>query len=68
MVNTQEFKNKIESILSQEYRIEFLGSNFDEIVHLLTDMNAEKIYSWLHEVMEKKVQPIVTGSKKTYKS
>ncbi len=68
MVNAQEFKQKIESGLSQEYQIDFLGNNFNEIVTLLTEAKTDKIYSWLHEVMEKKIQPIVTGSKKSYKN
>ncbi len=67
MVNPAEFKKKIEQIVSQEYKIEFLGKNFDHTVALLTETKAEKIYRWLQEVIEKKIQPILVGSKKTYK-
>ena len=63
MVDAQKFKQRIESALSQEYKIEFLGNNFDEIVNLFTETRSEKIYAWLKEVVEKNVQPIVTGSK-----
>ena len=68
MVEAQEFKKRIEDTLSQEYKIEFLGTNFDEIVSFLTEGKAEKIYFWLNEVLQKKIQPIVTGSKKSYKN
>jgi len=33
----------------------------------LTEIKAEKIYAWLKEVIDKKIQPIVIGSKKQYK-
>ena len=67
MVNPAEFKKKIEQIVSQNYKIEFLGKNFDHTVTLLTETKAEKIYRWLKEVIEKKIQPILVGSKKSYK-
>ena len=67
MVNPEEFKTKIATLISQEYNVEFLGKNFGTIVHLLTESKAEKIYQWLHEVLERKIQPIVVGSKKPYK-
>ncbi|MEK6905798.1 MAG: hypothetical protein AABX24_05340 [Nanoarchaeota archaeon] len=67
MVNPAEFKKKIEQIVSQNYKIEFLGKNFDHTVTLLTETKAEKIYRWLQEVIEKKIQPILVGSKKSYK-
>ena len=47
--------------------VEFLGKNFDQIVKLVTESKAEKIYAWLEEVMQKKIQPIIVGSKKQYK-
>ncbi len=68
MVNIEEFKQRVASIVSQAYQIEFLGNNFNEIVSMMAETKAEKIYSWLEEVLEKNVQPIVTGSKKTYKN
>ena len=68
MVDAQEFKKRIETTLSQEYKVEFLGNNFDEIVQLLPQTKSEKIYSWLEEVLQKKIQPIITGSKKSYKN
>ena len=48
-------------------KVEFLGKNFDQIVNLLTDTKAEKIYNWLEEVIHKKIQPIVISLKKQYK-
>ena len=32
MVDSEEFKNKIESIISQDYKVEYLGKDFDQIV------------------------------------
>ena len=43
MFNTEDFKQKIEALLSQDYQVEFLGKNFDLVVHLLTGNKAEKI-------------------------
>jgi len=67
IVNPEKFKKRIEKIVSQQYKIEFLGNNFNQIAELLTDKKAEKIYSWIEEVAEKKIQPIFVGSKKKYK-
>jgi hypothetical protein len=67
MVESQDFRNKIERMLSQNYRIEFLGNNFDQIVNLITETKAEKIYRWISSVVEKSIQPITIGSKKQYK-
>lgn len=67
MVNPDLFKKKIEAGISQNYKVEFLGKNFDQIVNLLTENNAEKIYQWVKNIVDKTVQPIVIGSKKTYK-
>lgn len=67
MVKPEEFKQKIEELISQEYKIEYLGNNFDQIVNLLTEVKAQKIYQWISEVVQRKIQPIVIGSKKSYK-
>ncbi len=67
MVNPKEFKQKIGSVLSQGYKVEFLGKNFDQIVMLLTETKAEKMYKWVSEVVDRKIEPIVVGSKKQYK-
>jgi len=67
MVNPNEFKKKIEASISQEYGVEFLGKNFDQIVNLLTEIKAEKIYQWVKNIVESKIEPISIGSKKTYK-
>ena len=67
MVDPQEFRKKIEAIIAQEYRIEFLWNNFEPIVNLLTETKTEKIYAWLEDVMQKRTQPIIVGSKKQYK-
>ena len=63
MADPEEFRRKIQEILPQEYKIEFLGSNFDKIAGLLTEPKVQKIYSWIKEVLDKKIQPITIGSK-----
>ncbi|MBL7148340.1 MAG: hypothetical protein ISS82_05935 [Nanoarchaeota archaeon] len=67
MVDAEQFKRKIEEIISQDYKIEFLGKNFNQIVGFLTDTKAEKIYRWVLKVVKKNIQPITIASKKQYK-
>ena len=67
MADLKEFKGKIKELISQKYEVEFLGKNFDKIVGLLTETKSEKIYRWVEDVVAKKVQPILIGSKKSYK-
>lgn len=67
MTDPQQFKKRIEEIILQNYKVEFLGKNFDEIVKLLTEVKAEKIYKWIQNVLERKIQPILIGSDKKYK-
>src|SRR3989344_7086019 len=67
MVEVHKFKQKIEEIISQEYEIKFLGSNFDKTVGLMSKNNAEKIYSWTRDVLIRNIQPITIGSKNKYK-
>ncbi len=67
MVNSNEFKRKIEGFISQDYKVEFLGKNFDQIVNLLAENKAEKIYQWVKDIVNRNVQPISIGSRKSYK-
>lgn len=67
MVNPIEFKEHIKKIVLQDYQIEFLGKNFDQIVNHLNDTKKEKIYNWIKEVIENNIQPILVGTKKSYK-
>ncbi len=67
MVDSAEFKKNIELLLSQDYNVEFLGGNFDQIVLSLSDVKAEKMYIWIRSVIEREVQPILVGSTKPYK-
>jgi hypothetical protein len=64
MADAENFKRNIQDIISQEYKVEFLGKNFEDTVKSMTDNKSEKIYSW---VMEKRIQPILVGSEKKYK-
>jgi hypothetical protein len=66
-VNPEEFKAKVRSLASQDYKLEFLGDKFDQIVTQLTDTKALKIYDWVEKVLKKEIQPITVGSDKTYK-
>jgi len=65
MVSSDNFKNKIEQIISQDYKVEFLGNNFDQIIGILTDTKAEKIYNWVENVVKNKFQPIFIVSRTT---
>lgn len=67
MVNPASFKQRVLDIVSQEYRVEFLGKNFDDIVNLLTDTKANRITQWVERVVASTIQPILVGSKKRYK-
>lgn len=67
MADLVEFKKKIESLVAQNYKVEFLGNDFDQIVSLLSETKADKIYRWVEDVIERKIQPIFVGSHKIYK-
>ena len=67
MVDSNKFKENIEKIVKQGYKVEFLGKNFDQIVSLLTEVKEKKIYNWIQEVVRKDIQPILIGAKKPYK-
>ncbi|MBT4417106.1 hypothetical protein HOC80_03315 [archaeon] len=67
MVEIGEFKEKVKRSLEQDYNMEFLGKNFDIVVGLLSESKAERIYSWISEVVNQNIQPILVGSKKPYK-
>jgi len=67
MVDSELFKRYIEQLISQDYKVEFLGNNFNQIAELLTETKAEKIYAWIQQVIEKQIQPIFMGSDKAYK-
>lgn len=47
MVEVESFKENIRSKLSQDYKLEFLGDNFDKIVKSLSESKAEEIYRWV---------------------
>jgi hypothetical protein len=67
MVELENFKKKVENIISQDYQVEFLGGNFDKIIQMLSDTKAEKIYNWIEGVVKKNIRPIVIATKKHYK-
>lgn len=67
MVDADHFKYKLKELLLQNYQIEFLGKNFDQIVALLSETKAERIYQWVSDIVSTKIQPITIGSKNSYK-
>jgi len=67
VVNPDEFKKQIKVSISQDYKVEFLGKNFEQIVNLLTETKAEKIYRWIKDTVDRKIEPIYIASKKIYK-
>ena len=67
MVDSQTFKEEIRKRILQDYSIEFLGENFEEICKQISDPRAEKIYAWIENVIKNKVQPIIKASDKRYK-
>jgi len=67
MVKAEDFKSKIKQIIQQDYQIEFLGQDFDQIANLISENQAEKIYQWISQAIQKKIQPLMVGSKKPYK-
>lgn len=47
MADIEKFKEKIRNIISQSYKLEFLGDNFEKTVKLLSETKSEKIYRWI---------------------
>ncbi len=68
MVSPDNFKGRIKDLVPQDYQFEFLGENFDQIVYLLTEIKAEKIYQWIEKVINENMRPIVIATKKPYKN
>ncbi|MBI5392300.1 hypothetical protein HZA96_00385 [Candidatus Woesearchaeota archaeon] len=67
MTNPDEFKLKVQNIVLQQYKVEFLGNNFEQIVILLSDSKAERIYTWINEIIKREIQPIIIRSDNLYK-
>ena len=65
MVKVNEFKKKINKILCN--KIEFLGNNLDKIILQLSEIKAQKIYSWINLVYSNEIRPIRSTIKKPYK-
>lgn len=66
-MNSEQFKDKVIEILSQDYKIEFLGENFNKIVSQLSETKTERIFSWIQEVIDKKIRPIMVNTDESYK-
>jgi mRNA-degrading endonuclease RelE of RelBE toxin-antitoxin system len=68
MVDVTEFKEKVTEIISQDYKIDFLGDDFDKTIDRLSETKAEKIYAWVREVVENNIAPIMKNARdKKYK-
>jgi len=66
-MNPKQFKTDILNLLNQNYKIEFLGNDFDKICSRLTFSRADKIYVWIRRVVSRRVQPIIIGNRGEYK-
>jgi hypothetical protein len=62
MVNPKEFKEKITGIISQDYKIDFLGDDFDKTVEKIAETKADNIYDWIRQVVEKNIAPIMKNT------
>lgn len=68
MVDVKEFKQKVIDAISQEFTIEFYGDDFDKTVERISETKAKKIYSWVKQVVEDNIAPIMKNIKnKKYK-
>ncbi len=68
MVNPDEFKEKITDTISQDYKIEFYGDDFEKTVEKISETKSEKIYAWVKQVVEDNIAPIMKNIKnKKYK-
>ena len=67
MVNPEIFKISIRDIISQDYKLAFLGDDFDKTIEKITETKAEKIYFWVEDVIKNKVTPLLRKSNKKYK-
>ncbi|MCK5283831.1 MAG: hypothetical protein KAK00_10620 [Nanoarchaeota archaeon] len=63
MVNPDEFKERIIDIISQNYKIDFSGDNFDNSVKRISETKAGKIYEWVSQVIEDNIAPIMKNIK-----
>jgi hypothetical protein len=67
MVDPSEFKKQIKKRIIQNYTIEFLGDDFDDICRQISDTRAQRIYTWIEKAIKNEVQPIPKTSDKKYK-
>jgi mRNA-degrading endonuclease HigB of HigAB toxin-antitoxin module len=67
MVNPDSFRNEVRKRILQNYSVEFLGENFDDICGQISEPRAEKIYAWIEKVICDRIQPVIKASDKKYK-
>ena len=68
MVDVESFKTTIRGIINQMYRLGFFGDDFDKTVDSISPIKAEKIYSWVKNVCDDKITPLMKNlSNKKYK-
>lgn len=69
MVEPKVFRERVIDIMSQDYKIEFLGEDFDNAVGLLSETKAAKVYHWVQQVVDEKIAPIMKNiQNRKYKS
>jgi len=52
MVDVEKFKKKIEQSLTQEYKIEFFGNNFEKNIRSLTNQQFQEILMWVKTITQ----------------
>jgi len=62
MVELAAFKNKIQELLHQKYKIEFYED--EEIVKRITEEKANKIYNWITKIIDPNTAPDGISRKK----
>ena len=67
MVDPSEFKKQIKKRIIQNYTIEFLGDDFDDICGQISVTRAQRIYDWIEKAIRNEIQPIPKTSDKKYK-
>jgi hypothetical protein len=68
MVDIITFKERIQNILTQRSKIDFYGDDFEKIVMMFSEIQANELYSWVEKIIKKEIQPILPRkSNKNYK-
>ena len=67
MVDPNIFRQTIQNMLKQDYKIEFYGTNFDKTIQVLSERKMQQIYSWIKQIIENRIRPLITNKNASYK-